>query len=228
MAIARTGPLIGAISGRIGSTEVAFHGSQLVLKTGKSTVNRATTRQLAARAKITAGLDAWAALPPGPNQAWHVFAASNVDPNRLGVNRPLTAVAWFCRWYNFAANCTGGMSVWLRPPPGNATTPSPSAIIAKAEHPSTLTVQTLGAWPDDGTAYEQLLIAPLLNYAQAAPKSFISLGWQVKTDDNSDWSAALAATGIELLVNARFGVKLRWCWTRRWGSVFCPAEGVVT
>lgn len=228
MAIARTGPLIGGISGRLGCSEIAMHGSQLVIKVAKQTTDRCSIRQSNARNDLSDAHTAWANLPPGPNQAWHLFASQNTLPNRLGTQRPLAATAWFAKWYGVARYATPTGIAYLRPPPGNRTTPAPSGIVVKAEHPSTLTVQTIGTWPDDGTAFEQLLVSPLSNYSQESPRNFISIGWQVKTDDTTDWSTLLAAADLELLEGARCAVRLRWCWHMYWASGWTPGQAVVT
>lgn len=223
MAIARPGPIVAAVSGTLGSVECAQRGPAIIIRQAKCSTNKHTQAQLAARARISEPARAWDNLTENKRANWKLWASNNTLPNRLGVKRPITALAAFAHFYPFAQATAQGGVAYLRPPPGNITTPAPVFALAKATAPSTLTIQTYGDFPEDGTAFEQAQIAWNLGPTRALPSTWQNLGWIEKTDDESDWSAALSAAGIALIAGARFFCRVRWCWYTRWGSVWIPS-----
>lgn len=126
MAIIRPSPIIGAISGTLGSTNFSNSRYGPVARKQLARVNKLTQKQLAQRSRFSDTVKGWSELTEDQRLAWRSAAQLVVRPNRLGVNRSLSGFAFFLQ-YNLAH--VEATSIFSVPPTILIRTPSIENVV---------------------------------------------------------------------------------------------------
>lgn len=95
MAIVRYGPLIGAISGRIGGAEFANTRAGAVAKKAQHKIRRSSTQALTAHSNYERAIRAWQDLTASERREWRAVAQNIQRTNRLGLPRTISAFQLF-------------------------------------------------------------------------------------------------------------------------------------
>lgn len=98
MAIARTGPLVQAISGRLGGAIFAITRRGQQIKKLPTPTNQDTINRIASQRILQQAANAWAAISAERQLTWKTFAAFIRIPDRLGQTRSLTGRTAFIRY----------------------------------------------------------------------------------------------------------------------------------
>lgn len=118
MAIMVPGPLVSAVSGRVGGVTFAVgRGGHTIKRTG-IVMARRSAAALAVKARVARLGLAWAALTSDQRKAWNAFGARIPSTSRLGVRRQMTGYQTFawCNW-GFTAGTGGVEAYFLEDPP---------------------------------------------------------------------------------------------------------------
>lgn len=95
MAIARTGNIVGAISGNLGGVVFANTNQGLLVKHRPLKTNKRTTDQLRQRAQMQQLITLWKTLTAAEYLEWRVLAEQITTTNRLGVHSNLSPFRLF-------------------------------------------------------------------------------------------------------------------------------------
>ncbi len=97
MAIIRTGPIVGAISGTVGSVVFVNRKRGAVLRPRPSTVAKSSPFLATARANFHNVRRRWATLTTAQQKSWRTAAALIPHTNRLGAQSPSSGFAFFVK-----------------------------------------------------------------------------------------------------------------------------------
>lgn len=98
MAIAKTGPIIGALSGNLAGVNYANSRFGLTLRKPRRPPPPPTTTQLVVTAAMQLCRQWWRDITEDQRAAWRSFASNTLLRNRLGLQRNLTGQQTFIRW----------------------------------------------------------------------------------------------------------------------------------
>lgn len=107
MAIFRSGPLIGAISGNLGGLCFVQTKAGPVIRKRNVRTKQTSNRQTLIRTAFSTNRARWRAITDNQRTAWRQSAASILLPNRLGVRRNLSGYQLYMKIATFA-NLTPG------------------------------------------------------------------------------------------------------------------------
>lgn len=116
MAIAKTGPIVGAIAGNLGGANFANSRFGLTLRQLKPPPPSQNTRQLDISRAYQLARSWWPNLTDDERTAWRSFAANTLLRNRLGTQRNLTGQQLFIR-FNFDSALLGSPTIADPPAP---------------------------------------------------------------------------------------------------------------
>ena len=193
MAIARSSPIIGAISGTLGSSTFRQTRYGLVIARHGRRVDSQTPPQQFRRAMMAALHLTWTGLSVQDRATWTNVAQNVTFPNRLGIPHRISpwclfvhcnATVYFApgapNW-SFQTTCSG-----IRcPSPSNfsATASLSSGFFTSADAPLVVRASTIEALT---------LAGPILPGQAYAPKSWIFIGAQGRFAPSIDWTTLTA------------------------------------
>jgi hypothetical protein len=222
MAIARIGPLIGGISGSLGSSTFRNTRSGLVIAAHGRKNNQQSPLQKRNKALLQTYLQLWLIQSDATKAHWKNRAAAVKWPNRIGVSRSPTAK-------NFFISCN--MSFWDPTYPLESTspnedaelgqplldhldytqTPAPSAWSIDLSLSRGLHITSTGPASPDADLFEFLWISFDLRYTiSAQPKTWTKLGRQEKFSDTLDWTPWLNRPLYVPTPGIPVAFRLRW------------------
>jgi hypothetical protein len=121
-------PMMSAeVRGRVGGVIFNTWRGLATVKIFKSPTNPRSTRQLAARAILTAQSQAWAALTAVQRAAWNTYAAAHVTSDWSSKSLRLTGQNWFVAC-NARIQICGGTPI--TDPPATVAPANPTAVVA--------------------------------------------------------------------------------------------------
>lgn len=97
MAIIRTGPIVGAISGAVGGVVFVAGGKSAVVRPRPITVSKSSAALAVARNRMNDVRHAWKDLTPEQQTAWKTAALTQPTTNALGQTSPISAFNLFVR-----------------------------------------------------------------------------------------------------------------------------------
>jgi len=116
MAIAKTGSIVGALSGNLGGANFANSRFGLTVRKQKPQPAPPTSSQRVITRAYQLARSWWPALTEDQRTAWRTFASNTLLRNRLGTQRNLTGQQLFIR-YNFQAAIFGTAIITDPPAP---------------------------------------------------------------------------------------------------------------
>lgn len=131
MAIAKTGAVLGALSGNLSGANFANSRFGLTVRKPRPPPGPPTETQLIIQAAHRLSRSRWPALTETQRDAWRSFATNRTYRNRLGSQRNLTGQQLFIK-YDFQSAIAGLPSRPLPPPPSPFTWPSDFILTATA------------------------------------------------------------------------------------------------
>jgi len=126
MALVTAGPVVGQVSGRLGSNVFSRNRYGSYVRNGTIPITSTTEYALGAKARMTAATQAWQLLTAGQRLAWNQWGQSNPTVNRIGQSILLTGHAVFVGIHTRLA--AGGFATILTPP----MIPAPPPLITCA------------------------------------------------------------------------------------------------
>jgi hypothetical protein len=224
MALVKLGPVIQAISGKLGT--VVFHAGARanVIARSPHTTNTRTQAQLHQRAALQAWNTAYQTLLPETLATWRLWARATPRPNRLAIPRnigPRASFTSYCllRDPNFIYTATPPSATFL----GISDAPSAVVLDFTASGPYNVTITTSFA-----TQYtEGLWLQRHTDYGgRAGPGSRTFIHWWARTTPTLNWYSSFQALGIALATGEHFTLTLRYIRFYRYTSAPIFVHGV--
>ncbi len=131
MAIAKTGAIVGSLSGNLSGANFANSRFGLTVRKRRPPPGPSTETQLVIQAAHRLSRSRWPALTEMQRDAWRSFASNRTYRNRLGSHRNLTAQQLWLK-YDFQSAVLGLPSRPLPPPPWPFEWPTGFVLTATA------------------------------------------------------------------------------------------------
>lgn len=217
MAICKDGALVSSVSGKLGSI-VIYQGARRNVIAKAPTQTPTTSPEVQARHAALRKLQGrWQSTTEANRQAWTVFARSLPWSNRLGIRRPLTGYQ-ACLSYYLQIDPHQAASAALSYPPLNVSTTTPIIDSVAFDHDGDCDVITTATPP--ANCFEYLYLRTLLQYGpRTAPGQTNFIGAKSATTDTVEWSAEIAARGINFAAGDELEIRIYWVSTAKWPSL---------
>jgi len=156
MALIKLGPILGGISGTIGSINFASSSKQIIARPARRPTNTTASTLQISRARLAYANQLWTAQTAATKAAYSTLAATLRRPDALAQTRAPTGREFFLEY------TLGLLAASLTPVPANVPTPT------NARYWTNLTLTISGAETANFTVTTSpaLLVVPLLLYAQ--------------------------------------------------------------
>lgn len=212
------GPLVGQMSGRLGSAIASHNKGGPYFRNGTIPVTSTTSYALAAKARLGSQSQSWTSLSAANRQAWEEWAAQNPIVDRLGFQRILSGIAAFNQINTRLG--AAGQTLLTTPPiiasPGSLLTLVVDGDIGAGDMDLTFTATPLGAgqmlW-----IRACLVDSPAINNVNSLLR-FIGVSAAAET----------SPFDIETLVTNRFGTPVVGQTLHVFVSVFDSATGLIS
>jgi len=211
MAIARSSPLVGAISGSLASITFRNTKNGLVIASRPLKSMPQTNRQNYQRALLAAASLWWTAMTTQQKMTWKNAAATITFPNKLGIQTHPSPRALFLYKATMPTQPIG-FTDWIFTSTANGLrTPPPSSLTATCSLSSGLTVTT-PLTPSGLTAVvETLSLSANCTPNQACqPHSWTRVQSIYKNTDSKNYTAYATQFIASLQVGQRIGVRVFW------------------
>jgi len=232
MALATPGPIIGGISGTIGSVTFRNTPRGLVIAQHARKLDRATPTQTRRQAVFMYNHQRWSAFPAPAKQIWTSFGRSVTTKNRLGVSVHPSGRELFVKlnvdmWdpqYNPGSHSPSEdapiSNTQIQLPTGTSSW-TPRWYFATVSATTGIHTQTEPDPPPGEQIYEFMDVSLWCRQGQTStPTRWIRLGRQPKDATALDWTPWIYRLNFEASLGQTFGYRLRWmnagCIPTRW------------
>lgn len=144
MAIIRTGPIVGGISGALGSVVFVNTSTGPIVRPRPTRVRVTSPSLQLERARLTIMQKAWGDLSALQQAAWNTYARDFPSLNRLGISKTNTGFVTFVQFNLLLLNTSQTIST---DPPINGRAPTPDTITIAFSVSGTYTLTALASRP---------------------------------------------------------------------------------